>query len=464
VHHKPRSVLIVGCGAGVTAGSFVVHPDIERIVICELEPLIPQKVATYFEDENHAVVKDKRVKIVYDDARHYILTTREKFDVITSDPIHPWVKGAAVLYTREYFELCKRRLNPGGVITQWVPLYESNAAAVKSEVATFFEVFPEGSVWGNDQGGYGYDTVLLGQVDPLQIDVDELVEAAATRGPSDGGRVPERGRAGFGSGFAFHFCRQRERPQAVAGRCGNQSRPESAAAVSRRPGVQQLQRRGHLSGNARPPHVSPKLLRGIRSQHQRIETATCPTDTDTGANSVIPCHKSMIALTHQPSPNMQACQRTFVPVVPIDAELAAKQHQAYCQALTDCGAAVRVLDVNLPMPDGAFIEDTAVVLDEVAILCSMGTPSRKTEPVGIEPVLREYRPIERIVPPATLEGGDVLRIGRRLLVGHAHAVRRSVHEDCLAPACLKARAVAVPRLPTAPVIIAILSFSEFIWE
>ena len=176
MHPKPRTVLIVGCGAGVTAGSFVVHPDIERIVICELEPLIPQKVANYFEVENHGVVKDKRVEIVYDDARHYILTTREKFDIITSDPIHPWMKGAAVLYTREYFELCKRRLNPAGVITQWVPLYESNAAAVKSEVATFFEVFPEGSVWGNDQGGYGYDTVLLGQVDPLQIDVDELVK------------------------------------------------------------------------------------------------------------------------------------------------------------------------------------------------------------------------------------------------------------------------------------------------
>ncbi|MFM2096731.1 MAG: hypothetical protein RIS70_3855, partial [Planctomycetota bacterium] len=175
VHPKPRSVLIVGCGAGVTAGSFVVHPDIERIVICELEPLIPQVVAQYFELENYGVVNDKRVQVVYDDARHYILTTREKFDIITSDPIHPWVKGAATLYTREYFELCKQRLNPGGVISQWVPLYESNMAAVKSELATFFEVFPHGSVWGNDQGGTGYDTVLLGQEDPLLVDVDALL-------------------------------------------------------------------------------------------------------------------------------------------------------------------------------------------------------------------------------------------------------------------------------------------------
>jgi dimethylargininase len=127
----------------------------------------------------------------------------------------------------------------------------------------------------------------------------------------------------------------------------------------------------------------------------------------------------MIALTHQPSPNMQACERTFVPAVAIDAVLARQQQQAYCQALTECGAVVRVLDVNLAMPDGAFVEDTAVVLDEVAILCSMGIPSRQTEPAGMEPVLREYRPVERIVFPATLEGGDLLRIDRRLYVGQS---------------------------------------------
>ena len=116
----------------------------------------------------------KRVEIVYDDARHYVLTTHDKFDIITSDPIHPWVKGAATLYTKEYFELCKRRLNPGGLVTQWVPLYESTFATVKSEVATFFDAFPYGTVWSNDIQGKGYDTVLLGQLEPLRIDVDAL--------------------------------------------------------------------------------------------------------------------------------------------------------------------------------------------------------------------------------------------------------------------------------------------------
>jgi spermidine synthase len=165
---------VVGCGAGVTAGAFVLHPDVERIVLCEIEPLIPKIASGFFGKENYNVLHDPRVEVVYDDARHYILTTHETFDVITSDPIHPWIKGSAALYTREYFELCKRRLNPGGVVTQWVPLYESSADVVKSEMATFFTVFPHGTIWSNDIRGEGYDVVLLGQVEPMQIDVDKL--------------------------------------------------------------------------------------------------------------------------------------------------------------------------------------------------------------------------------------------------------------------------------------------------
>ncbi|MHC4401470.1 MAG: fused MFS/spermidine synthase, partial [Planctomycetota bacterium] len=95
VHPRPRSVLVVGCGAGATAGSFVLHPEVERIVICEIEPLILPAAAKYFGSENHYVLDDSRVEVVHDDARHYVVTTSERFDVITSDPIHPWVKGAA---------------------------------------------------------------------------------------------------------------------------------------------------------------------------------------------------------------------------------------------------------------------------------------------------------------------------------------------------------------------------------
>jgi spermidine synthase len=171
---EPHSVLIVGFGAGVTAGSFVPFPGIQRIVICEMEPLIPPTATQYFGKENYNVMHDPRVQIVYDDARHFILTSREKFDIITSDPIHPWVKGSATLYSKEYFDLVKQHLNPGGIVTQWVPLYESNADTVKSEVATFFDAFPNGSIWGNDNNGTGYDTALLGQVEAPKIDVEAV--------------------------------------------------------------------------------------------------------------------------------------------------------------------------------------------------------------------------------------------------------------------------------------------------
>ena len=90
-----------------------------------------------------------------DDGRHFLMTTNEKFDAVTSDPLDPWVKGAAALYTREFFEEVKQHLNPGGVMTLFVQLYESNPAAVKSEIATCLEAFPYGVVWGNTQNGAG---------------------------------------------------------------------------------------------------------------------------------------------------------------------------------------------------------------------------------------------------------------------------------------------------------------------
>ena len=171
VHPNPQSVLVVGFGAGVTAGSFLPYPSLKRLVICEIEPLIPTVVSTWFVKENNNVAKDPRTQIYFDDARSFVLTSHEQFDVITSDPINPWVKGAASLYTREYFQAVKQHLKPGGVVTQWVPLYESTLDAVRSELATFFEVFPDGTIWANTLDGRGYDIVLLGQVGPTRIDI-----------------------------------------------------------------------------------------------------------------------------------------------------------------------------------------------------------------------------------------------------------------------------------------------------
>lgn len=174
VPDNPKSVLVIGCGAGVTAGAVSISPIVDRVVIAEIEPLVPEVVSTYFSEHNYDVVRNPKVEVQIDDARHYLLTSREKFDAITSDPFDPWVKGAATLYTREFFQVMRDHLNPGGVVTVFVQLYESGMQAVKSEIATFLEVFPEGMVFGNTHQGGGYDVVLLAQVGKSTIDVDQI--------------------------------------------------------------------------------------------------------------------------------------------------------------------------------------------------------------------------------------------------------------------------------------------------
>jgi spermidine synthase len=174
LHPNPKSVLGIGFGAGVSAGTFTRYPSIEKITICEIEPVIPPISTRYFAAQNYKVYKNPKTHLHFDDARHYLLTTSEKFDIIASDPLDVFVKGTAALYSKEYFEAVKRHLNRGGMFTLYVPLYESDTATVKSELATFFAAFPYSSIWANNQSGQGYDMVFMGQMEPLQIDVDAV--------------------------------------------------------------------------------------------------------------------------------------------------------------------------------------------------------------------------------------------------------------------------------------------------
>ena len=174
VPKTPTKVLVIGCGAGVTAGAVSIDPMVKDQTIAEIEPLVPRVVSTHFAEHNFNVVANPKVKVHLDDARHYLLTTDEKFDAITSDPLDPWVKGAATLYTREFFQVVKNHLNPGGVVTLFVQLYESTDSAVKSEIATFLEAFPNGAVFANTVNGQGYDLVLFGQLEAGKINVDAV--------------------------------------------------------------------------------------------------------------------------------------------------------------------------------------------------------------------------------------------------------------------------------------------------
>jgi spermidine synthase len=166
---RPESVLVIGCGSGVTAGAASIDPAVKRVTIVEIEKLVPEVVSTYFAEYNFHVVQNPRVRVRIDDGRHYLLTTDEHFDAITADPFDPWVRGAAALYTKEFLEAARAHLNPGGLVTMWVPLYTTTPDAVKSQLATFFDVFPGGFVLGNTRNGNGYDVVLIGQRDPAPI-------------------------------------------------------------------------------------------------------------------------------------------------------------------------------------------------------------------------------------------------------------------------------------------------------
>lgn len=173
---KPDQVLVIACGAGVTAGAVSIDPRVQRTTIVEIEPLVPKVVSRYFGAHNFNVVDNPKVNVVIDDGRHFLLTHKGKFDAITSDPFDPWVKGAATLYTEEFWEVARAKLNPGGVVTVFVQLYQAGIPAVKSEIATFFKVFPNGMLFGNTFGGSGYDIVLVGINDDRPIDID-MIEA-----------------------------------------------------------------------------------------------------------------------------------------------------------------------------------------------------------------------------------------------------------------------------------------------
>jgi len=116
---------------------------------------------------------------------------------------------------------------------------------------------------------------------------------------------------------------------------------------------------------------------------------------------------------------MGACELTHLPRVPIDLALAAAQHRAYEQALAALGCDVVSLPASPELPDSVFVEDVAIVLDEIAVVTRPGAESRRAEGPSIAEALVPYRRVTAIAAPGTIDGGDVLRIGRRLFVGQS---------------------------------------------
>ena len=167
--------LMIGLASGISVGSLLTHP-FERVETVELIPSMVD-VAGWFEDFNRRCLDDPRHKLIINDGRNYLLLTREKYDVIVSEPSNPWIAGVSALFTRQFFELTKQHLKPGGVVCQWVQIYQYTEADLKTMLATFIDAYPYVHLWRAAPG----DLILVGSLSPLHFHLDQA--EASLNGP-----------------------------------------------------------------------------------------------------------------------------------------------------------------------------------------------------------------------------------------------------------------------------------------
>jgi spermidine synthase len=147
--HAPRRVLIVGFGSGMTASALVGYPELERLDIVEIEPAVVE-AAPFLASLNRNVLLDPRVYVTFDDARNFLFTTREKYDLIISEPSNPWIAGVATLFTREFYAAAHNRLTPDGLFVQWMQAYSLYPEDLKMLFATFLTEFHGATLWHGD--------------------------------------------------------------------------------------------------------------------------------------------------------------------------------------------------------------------------------------------------------------------------------------------------------------------------
>jgi spermidine synthase len=163
-----RNGLIVGFASGVSVGSMLQSP-IESLECVELEPATVAG-SRFFEHVNNKPLNDPRLRLIIDDARTYLRVTPTRYDMIVSEPSHPWVPGVANLFTREFFALGRDRLNDDGVFAQWVQIYQLSTDSLRSVLATFHSVFPHVLVFRVQGATKGKDLILIGSKSPLTMD------------------------------------------------------------------------------------------------------------------------------------------------------------------------------------------------------------------------------------------------------------------------------------------------------
>jgi spermidine synthase len=192
LHPDPKRLLVICFGTGTTAGTGLLYPG-TRIDVVDINESV-FAFADHFREANHGIAHDPRARLVVDDGRNYLLTTREVYDVITAEPMPPGFAGVTSLYSREYYALARDRLAPGGIVVQWLPFHLVKTSEGLAILRTMQDVFPETTLWIHSSTG-----IAVARRDrPLEMDLEALRRRLADAGVArDLSRLDVHGVEGF---------------------------------------------------------------------------------------------------------------------------------------------------------------------------------------------------------------------------------------------------------------------------
>ena len=171
LHPEPKTALVIGLGSGVTAGAALSHP-LERVDAVEISAEVAQAARRFFAKANKRALDDPRLRLIVSDGRNHVALTRERYDVIISEPSNPWMAGVSALFTRDFFLLARERLAPGGLFCQWAHVYNMSERDLKTVIASFRDAFPDAALFLVNEG----DVLLVGGAgaDSLRLDAGAL--------------------------------------------------------------------------------------------------------------------------------------------------------------------------------------------------------------------------------------------------------------------------------------------------
>ncbi len=171
-HNNPKDVFVIGLGSGITAKSVLDFSGVDSVTCAEIEPAVIE-ANRFFSSYNGNLLENPRCRIQVNDGRNALLASSHSYDLIISEPSNPWIAGVSNLFTKEFYEIGRRRLNSKGLFCQWFHLYSMHASDVKMILNTFFSVFPHGSLWLINEA----DIILLGSEEEPVLDYKKLSAA-----------------------------------------------------------------------------------------------------------------------------------------------------------------------------------------------------------------------------------------------------------------------------------------------